>query len=108
MEADAAAAVVEALELEDSKAKVVPNEEGAGPVAEPEERVGVAVVKSKKKKKKKNSNSHAPACSREPVQVLPSQELVESFFPWKAVLRPRRGRCAIATRCVDVTESRVF
>lgn len=100
MEADhAVAAGVEALELKGScvgKGKViVPNEKE---VAESEEGVGVPAAKSKKKKKKKKANPHAPDCSKEPFQVLPSQELVESLFPWKAVLRPHRGRSAIATR----------
>lgn len=99
MEADAAAAGLEALKLKDSfdeEGKMERNEGGAR-VAEFEERLGVTASKSKKKKKKK-ANSHPPDCTREPFQLLPSQELVESLFPWKAVLRPRRGRCAIATR----------
>lgn len=95
------AAGVETLELKDSfveERKIVLSENGMNGNAESEEGVGVAAAKSKKKKKKKKSNSHTADSSRELFQVLPSQELVESLFPWKAVLRARRGRCAIATR----------
>lgn len=90
MEADAAAACVEALQLWDDSVA------NAEEVAEAEESVEVAAAKSKKKKKKKKADSNAAAL--EPLQVLPSQKLVESLFPWKTVIRPSRGRCAVATR----------
>ena len=55
--------------------------------------------KNKKKKKKKKPKSHSTTLGGfVPGPVLPSQTLVESLFPWKMVVRPSRGRCAIAVR----------
>lgn len=52
-----------------------------------------------KKKKKKKSKSHLMLLGGfVPGPALPSQTLVESLFPWKMVVRPSRGRCAIAVR----------
>jgi hypothetical protein len=60
----------------------------------------VQTQKSKnKKKKKKKAKSHSTSLGGfVPGPCLPSQTLVESLFPWKMVVRPSRGRCAIAVR----------
>lgn len=54
--------------------------------------------KNKKKKKKKPKSDSTSLGGFVPGPVLPSQTLVESLFPWKMVVRPSRGRCAIAVR----------
>ncbi|KAG0622645.1 hypothetical protein M758_3G113400 [Ceratodon purpureus] len=105
MEVDAVANGVAALEVEDSCGAVVVDEGREGKV-EAEGEGGVAAAKSsKKKKKKKKVNSHGPDSSAEVFQALPSQKLVESLFPWTAVMRPRRGRCAIAARDIKAGEA---
>lgn len=103
MDVDAATNGVVALEVKDScveEGGLVAKENGREWKAEPEaeDEVGVAAAKSKKKKKKENSNAQGLNRSGEYFQALPSQKLVESLFPWTAVMRPRRGRCAIAAR----------
>ena len=54
--------------------------------------------KNKKKKKKKPKSHSTSLGGFVPGPGLPSQTLVESLFPWKMVVRPSRGRCAIAVR----------
>lgn len=69
-----------------------------------DEVVGTTTTKKKKQKKKKKAAATklgllSDGDSAAGVQLLlPSQKLVEKNFPWTAVIRPRRGRCAIATR----------
>ncbi len=66
----------------------------------------VGTTTKKKKKQKKNKKVAATKLgllsdgdSAAGVHLLlPSQKLVEKNFPWSTVIRPRRGRCAIATR----------
>lgn len=101
MEVDAAAARVAVLELKTSslmKEETVPNGTDKHENATNGYVAGLASVKSKKKKVKKKKNSHAADCNAEVFQFLPSQELVQSSYPWSAVIRHRRGRCAIASR----------
>lgn len=98
---------VAALEVKDSgveTGEVVPNKNGRDGSAEPEGEVGVAAAKIRRKKKKK-ANSHVSDRSGESFQALPSQKLVEVLFPWTAVMRPRRGRCAIAARDIKAGEA---
>lgn len=61
-----------------------------------------ASATNKKRKKKKKTK-----CSLHPLAnttALPSQKWVEAYFPWKIVVKPRRGRCAIATRVIKAGE----
>jgi hypothetical protein len=69
-----------------------------------DEVVGTTTTKKKKQKKKKKAAatklgllSDGDSAARVHL-LLPSQKLVEKNFPWTTVIRPRRGRCAIATR----------
>lgn len=69
-----------------------------------DEVVGTTTTKKKKQKKKKKAAATklgllSDGDSAAGVHLLlPSQKLVEKNFPWTTVIRPRRGRCAIATR----------
>ncbi len=69
-----------------------------------DEVVGTTTTKKKKQKKKKKAAATklgllSDGGSAAGVHLLlPSQKLVEKNFPWTTVIRPRRGRCAIATR----------
>eukprot|EP00250_Pteridium_aquilinum_P002084 c12288_g1_i1 orf=48-1733(+) len=62
--------------------------------------------KQRKRKKKKNKSKVSSSLSvlGSTTTPLPSQKCLEARFPWKVVIRPRRGRCAVATRDIKAGE----
>lgn len=79
----------------------------SGGVQPPTSPVTDEASKKRKKKKKTKSKGSSSSFSLQMLAVatpLPSQKCVEAHYPWKIVTRPRRGRCAIATREIKAGE----